>query len=253
MDILEKQGVPSILVGISNKLAYEGMSMILAGSASLASQLYTSDYDFITKGGANIEEWMRILKYIADNVALYFIELKVQYKNGEKEKFYKIVDVPEMIFKKKNISYIKIDLVVYLTTKVFKEVSVIYSFVKKVDDKAIIIKSLKKDLKEYVADGKYYKALKRYFSIISKVKKPNQNLKQLSIFFNSAIGKEYQKLNNLKAIKLVVEKYDDALTLQKLKTNLKDIGYNDIKHLDTYITDLEKNINKEGKDIYDKI
>lgn len=252
MDILEKKGVPSILVGISNKLAYEDMTMVLAGSASLASQLYASDYDFITKGGADVDEWMRILNYIAENQSLYFIELKVQYKNGEKEKFYKIPDIPHSIFKKKKIAYIKIDLVVYLTTKVFKEVSVIYSFGKKVDDKAII-KSLKNDLKEFIKDGKYYKALKRYFSIISRVKKQQLTLKQLSVFFNSAIGKEYQKLNNLKAIQLVFEKYGTDLTLQKLKTNLKDIGYTDIKHLDTYITDLEKKVNKEGREIYDKI
>lgn len=258
MEILEKKEAPSNLAGISNRLAYGKTKLILAGSSSLASQIYTSDYDFITQGGGDLTEWKRILQYIASNDDLYFIELKVQMIDGSKNRWYAIEDIPPSAFRGKSIDFVKIDLVVYLTTKVFREVSVIYNFGEKAEQGKILA-SLTKDLNEYLRQGKYYKALKRYFSILGRTENPKKRsiqtklLIRLSVFFNSPTGKEYQKLNNLKAIELVYNRYGTGLTEKKIISNLKDIGYTDVKRLDEYIADLEGKINASGEAFFNKI
>jgi hypothetical protein len=264
MDILEKQETPTILASIVSNLQYDKLKAILIGSAGLSSQLYTSDYDFMTritdkytpKKAFNI--FNKIIQYIKKNDDLFFIEVKFQDKKGLKKKLYSLDDFTYTIFKKwfnSKLDFIKFDFVVYLSSKVFKELSINYIFNTEKLDIEDMTNSIKNDFKDQIKEGNYYKALKRGFSIIKTLDTPESTdlLKKLSKYFNSDIGKEYQRVNNLKAIKLVFEKYKgDELTDKKIETNLKDVGFKDIDDLDEYIKDLEHDINSDAYKFYKK-
>ena len=258
MNILEKRYIPSTLTTITQNLMYDKHNeLILAGSSGLASQLYPSDYDLITNILMENKEdaythFYKILDSIKQNDNLFFIELKFQNKKS-KYKIDKIDNFTKETFLKyysKELEYIKIDLVVYLTeTKIFKELSIIYNFVNRNDKK--IIEDLKMDYADLIHEKKFYKALKRMFSLISRNKVPEDKeimLKKISVFFNSETGKEYQRLNNLLAIQLVFKKYGkDPLVNKKIKTNLKDVGFKSINSLHRYIKKLEDTINNEAR------
>ena len=89
MDVLhEKRKLNSRIHDIVKKLKFKNSKMNLAGSASLQSQRYFSDYDFNSvvkikyKSSTIYDEFMRILS----NEELYFIEFKIEYLDGTKQK-----------------------------------------------------------------------------------------------------------------------------------------------------------------------
>ena len=115
-----------------------------------------------------------------------------------------------------------------------------------------VINSLNTDARNLIDEGNYYKALKRFFGIFKQVK-DKKMLVKLSKFFNSENGQKYQIVSNLKAIKLLLENYDDDITKKKVILNLKDLHISpNIDDIDNIISDLEKQYNKNAKKIYDK-
>lgn len=245
-------------------LKFKEFTPELKGSASQKNQMYFSDYDFFTLINKKYtiteiyDEILKILINVKKHCDLYFIELKIEMKQGDKIKFYKEDILKREEFEKidpNNIDFIKIDFVSRTDNK-FIDVSCIYKFdTKPYNEKNInneMKKTLKADMEEYKNDGNYYKALKREY----KIHELNGNEKQmskLSSFFNSEVGRQYKIMNNLKSIKTLIDNgYNDAITKKKIKLNLKELNipYTSLNNLDKYIETINKNINDETKKLF---
>jgi len=111
---------------------------------------------------------------------------------------------------------------------------------------------LKDDIKDYKKDGKYYKALKREFSLLNYRYKQNKSMKlekrlvELSKFFNSNFGKLYVIYSNLEAIKLMIDNYDDIGAKKRIKLNLKSLGIEE-KDIEKVKDVLSEQFNSEAK------
>ena len=217
MDVLtEKRKLDSKISDIVNNLKFKNHKMNLAGSASLKSQRYYSDYDFNTqikeyKPVTIYNEFIKILSHHHHD--MYFIELKIEYTDGSKIKIYDTSKIKKAMFK--NINYIKLDYVLWSDYH-FKELSVMYIFrntVYSIDD-------IKDDYNQLLKDGNNYKAVKRLFTLSKWTNDKKESVK-LTRFFNSKYGQIYEINNNLKAIKLMKEHYDNDDVNKKIEVNLK--------------------------------
>lgn len=263
MNILQKKSLDEInsdIYKLINTIKIKDNKIILLGSSSLKSQQYFSDYDFYSsiKDKPNTDEAYKIFSDILDKIKnynnCYFIELKLQKKNGNKKKFNKIDDFNKKDFDKfyKDIDIIKIDLI-FFTDYEFIEVSIIYNFNTDITDKEEYIKNINKDITELKDEGNYYKVLKRLFSIY-KLNNDRPKLLYLSKIFNSILGKQYKKISNLNTLLLLLNHYKDDDTLKKVEINLKAIkeptSTKDIKkNQDKYYNKL----NEEAKYYYDEL
>lgn len=217
----------------------------LNGTASLQAMKYFSDYDFTStikrdfKTKTICEEYKRILNSKMDD--LYFIEFKIQYKNGKKLKLYDVSELRSSMFKK--IDFVKIDYVIR-HVNIFKELTIMYVFNKVTRTKDDMIAQIQESYHELKNEGNNYKAVKRLYSIY-KIKRNYKKLIDFTRFFNET-GQMYELLSNLKTIKLLAEYYDDTMTQKKILINLKDlrIKYNDI---DTIISEYENELNEMAK------
>ena len=184
------------------------------------------------------DEFIKILNEKLND--LYFIELKIQYKNGTKKKLYNVKDLKASLFRK--VDFVKIDYITHYNN-IFKELTIIYMFdyVRPSKDDRII--QITEDYKDLIHDGNYYKALKRLFSIY-KLKRNYKKLVELTKFFNET-GEKYEIVSNLKTILLLLQYYDDNMTNKKVMINLKDIGvkYNDLHET---IIEYESELNNEA-------
>ena len=232
MNILEKRKINSQITDIVKKLIFKNHKIKLAGSASLASQKYFSDYDFICKVMRKYkqktiyDEFKRILEYSDER--LYFMEFKVQYMDDTKIKIYD-KKIKRAMFK--NLDYVKIDYILWFEYQ-FKEVSVIYSFynVKKT------IFDIKKDYDELVREGSYYKALKRLFSMKKlEMASGKTEVLRLTTFFNSDMGKLYELNSNLKTIQLLKTMHYDRPTQKRIEINLKYLKIDPTSNLEEMI------------------
>lgn len=248
MNILQKRIITTDIYNYILPLKYKKNYISLLGTAGLQSQLYPSDLDLfcLIQSRENHKSVNYNIRKILYNTTLndnmYFIESKNQFKNGEKEKFYKINDyklsrpIPEL-------DYIKLDFVIFYDYN-FMELSIIYSF-NLVNDMVYFIEELKADKKELYDNGMYYKALKRLFALY-KLKNTNiEILVDLTKFFNSDIGLLYQQNSRLKAIKLMLEHYKDNFeVMKKVKISLRDMKLKDDVNIDDVIKENDKIINE---------
>jgi len=229
MDVLhEKRKLNSRIHDIVKKLKFKNSKINLAGSASLQSQRYFSDYDFNSvvkikyKSSTIYEEFMRILS----NEELYFIEFKIEYLDGTKQKIFDLSKLKKNMFK--NINFVKIDYVLWFDYH-FKELSIVYIF----SEIKYGVDNVKKDYDELTQDGNNYKALKRLFSIY-KITNNKKEAVKLTRFFNSSFGKLYEVNSNLKTLLMMPnEDLRKEINLKFLKLspdiNLeKEIEKNDI-------------------------
>ena len=224
MNILERRKLKTDLYDIAKNLEIFETKLKLAGSASLMSQRYYSDYDFNCnikkqKQTSIFNEFKKILSYVNDK--LYFIEIKIEYDDGTKLKITNILMIRLRMFKK--VKFVKLDYIVFLDY-VFKEVSIMYIFKNKKESDTDMIKTLRNDYNDLMVKGEHFKALKRLFSIY-KIEKDYTNLKTLTSLFNSNIGKIYEMNSNLKTIQLLKtidqQDNDDDLTQKRIHSNLK--------------------------------
>lgn len=230
-------------------LKFGSKSVELKGSSSLKSQRYFSDYDFfvsIKKPKAEVayKNLFSILKHIWGDDRLYFIELKLQTKDGKKVRYYP-EDKPEFTVDELaevwgDIDFVKIDLVAYFDYR-FIDVSVIYSFTDKKPTNEEYINGLRADIKELKKEGRYYKVLKRLFNIY-KVEGNKDKLLMLSKFFNGDAGLFYSKISNNEAINTVKEHYLDDTTAKRIDINSQQLG--------EVGADDEARINREAKRLY---
>ena len=242
MNILEKRKLKTELYDIIKNVEVFDTKLKLAGSASLRSMMYYSDYDFnckirVRKQTPIFNEFKRILSFSNDK--LYFIEFKIEYIDGTKIKLNNVNDIKLNMFK--NISFIKIDYIVFLDF-VFKEVSIMYIFKENDMDTDDIIKKLTDDYSELINNGENFKAMKRAFSIY-KIQKDYPNMKRLTHLFNSTLGKLYETNSNLKTILLLKTMYDDPLTMKRIDINLKFLKIDPNDDLNKIIKENDKVLN----------
>jgi len=242
MNILERRKLKTELYDIIKNLEIFETKLKLAGSASLRSMMYYSDYDFnckirVRKQTPIYNEFKRILSFSNDK--LYFIEFKIEYIDGTKIKLNNVNDIKLSMFK--NISFIKIDYIVFLEF-VFKEVSIMYIFKENDLDTDDMIKKLTDDYSELIDNGENFKAMKRAFSIY-KIQKDYPNMKRLTSLFNSQLGKIYEINSNLKTILLLKTMYDDPLTMKRIDINLKFLKIDPNDDLNKIIEENDKVLN----------
>ena len=242
MNILEKRKLKTELYDIIKNVEVFDTKLKLAGSASLRSMMYYSDYDFnckirVRKQTPIFNEFKRILSFSNDK--LYFIEFKIEYIDGTKIKLQNVNDIKLNMFK--NISFIKIDYIVFLDF-VFKEVSIMYIFKENDMDTDDIIQKLTDDYSELIDNGENFKAMKRAFSIY-KIQKDYPNMKRLTHLFNSTLGKLYETNSNLKTILLLKTMYDDPLTMKRIDINLKFLKIDPNDDLNKIIKENDKVLN----------
>ena len=235
---------------------------IILGSAGDKAQLYYSDLDFFCPINKKytIEEIMteilNIFKRVNNYHDFYFTELKIQLKDETKIKIHRHekIDTEELKkIKLKNLDFIKIDFVTRELNS-FIEVSCIYKFFygKNASSNKEFLSSIHNDMEEYIKDKNYFKALKREYSANNLNNTNTERNEELLKLFNGESGKKYKILNNLKALKLLKENnYNDELTKQKIKLNLKELKLpqNTYDKLNDKIKSIEKDINNEAKKI----
>jgi hypothetical protein len=256
MDVIEKKYPANKLYPYIQILKYKNDRIDLLGTGGNASQNYPSDIDFFCKitTDEKPEEAYRVLTNIIKESEkrndMYFIEFKVQDKDGKKIKFTNPNDINLIKFKKyfdDNIDYCKLDYVLYLDNS-FIELSIFYVFNKDLLDYDKLKISLSNDLMDLVKEKKYYKSLKRLFAIL-KLEDPvdRYNLVKISILFNSIIGELYKVNSVLKAIKLLMDSGKvDTMVRRRIVKVFRDIGFTNLSQLDSIISDYDKLINEEG-------
>ena len=266
MDISTRREIPQSIYNFIKVLKYDSEPILLLGTAGLASQQYYSDFDLFTqieKKQTNEQAFNRMQKIINKMDSFndaYFIEFKIQTQKGDKEKFNTIEEINRNKFDKlyKDIDFIKLDYVIRISNK-FIELSIIYSFNPKILTDEEFLKNISDDVTEQKKEGNYFKALKRIFAIYNnkrikdKLEKTDKYI-YLSKFFNSEWGKLYSETANLKAIKLLLENYDDEETIKRVLLNLKEIGVKpDLKKIDNIIAKNEKKYNSKAKEVLSEL
>jgi len=252
MDVLERKGLDQKFRYLLKQLQYGDNNIILAGTGGLNSMNYTSDIDLISNIPLQTSEdvYKNILEIVSRKIKdLFFIEGKIQQEE-EKFKFYNLKDLIDGEAKFKSIKkpdMVKLDYIIFIDG-LFREVSIIYNF-KKTDTKEIE-KTLNQDLTELINEGNYYKALKRVFSLLKNDEANKPVLVKLSKIFNSNIGFVYQRLNNLKAVKLFNETYKDSVSSNMASLVLKNLGYKDMSKLNEYIKKDNNFINKSVENLF---
>lgn len=250
MDVFAVRPIDPALLNFLKIIKYHTYNPIIIGSYSLSSQYNAGDIDIDVNitGQYDHKQMENEIKRILDdsdrNDNMYFIEMKIQYKNGKKKKFYADdldrIKIPERNYK--NIEFIKLDYVIYFLGE-FKELSVNYWFNPNDSD---VVKEILESIKEEKKDGKFFKVVKRYFSIAKHINDKVKGL-LLSKYLNKETGKEYKILSNLKAIQLLLENYDDELIRHKIRKNLKDIGIiPKVSIIDKLIKKIQTKVDDDG-------
>jgi hypothetical protein len=232
----------------------------LKGSSLYKYLLYKSDFDLlcIVERTTPLTEFFiglsSVLQKINLNPDMYLIELKYETKANLKVRMHPgdIISQQGLERYYDQIKFIKIDTVVRVRNK-FYEISCIYHFKDNIaQTPQDIIKQLEDDIVEFKEEHRYYKVLKRLFSISVL----NKNINMINFYirvFNSELGKQYEKLCNLQAIQLLEQYYKDDSTREKINANLKLIHESNKGSIDTLIKRYSKVINNESKNIYDNL
>jgi hypothetical protein len=238
MNPLEKGYSPQKIVQVKKALSWKPYTLQLVGTGGLkAQQTYAADYDFVSK----IEKWdkdscydsiQQILDNINDTPDLFFVELKLQNKDGSKIKIHKIEDFNKesyyVSFDPDAIDYAKIDGVVDLNG-VFKEVSALYFLSSTPLDNQKYQNELLKDSEDKYKDGKPYKALKRMFMAEKLQGRLGRAvdmalIRHITDFFNSEVGKLYERMNQIDAALIFHDKYSGPMDMRRLDRFITNIG-----------------------------
>jgi len=263
MDIAEtKDGIDQVIRTWTNALKFNNNPIVQLGTSSFKSQQYFSDYDLFSPinnreitPAKSCKEIKRILSNLKSLDNIWFIELKIQNKDGSKAKFYEPdVDCERFNKEVKDVDYLKMDFVIFIReTQKLTELSIVYSF-SDMPPKEDLIKAIKADYDYYKGSGNIYKALKRAFSVY-RLQGNKEKMVEISSIFNSRTGLLYTISSNLKAIKLILDGNVSGDDIgKKAAVNLKDIS-NDLaiplkteKDIDTAIKDIDTLITKQTKE-----
>jgi len=256
MEVLESKPVVSYkdeLKRLIKLLTYKQNKLELKGSASLTSQKYFSDYDlFSVVERPDKDElydfFVKLLVKIGETEDLWFIELKLQTKQGRKVRVYPKCELKKADWDKvwKSLDFIKIDLIARIDG-FFTEVSCIYSISETLPTQKDYTESLQQDIKDLTKEKKWYKILKRNFNI-AKAEDNKSELVRLSKIFNSELGKEYQLISRLEALDTVLEHYQEPELIKKASISLKDLHLPDnIARIEDWVKTKSNALNAEAK------
>lgn len=256
MNPLQKGYAPQKIVQVKKALSWKPYTLQLVGTGGLkAQQTYAADYDFVSK----IEKWDKdscydSIQQILDNINttpdLFFVELKLQNKDGSKIKIHKTEDFNKesfyVAFDPDAIDYAKIDGVVDLNGS-FKEVSALYFLSSTPLDNAKYQAELLKDAEEKYKDGKPYKALKRMFMAEKLQGRLGRAvdmtlIRHITDFFNSEVGKLYERMNQIDAALIFHDKYSGPMDMRRLDRFITNIGLSGINVLQ--LPQVSKDYNK---------
>ena len=264
MDITTKKPsrlVPSFINDLIKSLKIEKNKIDLMGTASLQSQYYYSDFDLYSdiskiKDLSTVYKNLNRIFNLKDN-NVYFKEFKVQLKNGEKEKYFSLPISINKNIKRDDVDYFKIDYVVFLDSQ-FVDVSLIYNLNPLKKSKEEIIELIKSDQKEFYDMGKYFKSLKRYFSILNSQGKKSDMVKLTIGLFNTEYGRQYKICSVLGTVIDIIKQYGRTYkdVGKKLKANLKLFNlplHMTIKEMNDYIKEHSDIFNKEALTFYKKL
>jgi len=256
MDILQKAAPTSELHAIYKRLRFDNIPITAIGTSSLASQAYTSDFDLMSVIKGKItrekayEEFGRILQEFAGISKLYFVEFKIQQKDGTKYKIFKLDDLTKDYFNHfdAKTKYCKLDGMIFIDGYL-KEVSINYLFR---PTKENIHKKLLEDKEEHYHVGNFYKSLKRLFSATRYAKNVDKNLLvKLTSFFNSELGKLYETYSKLEALQLFLEKTGNKRMAVVVLSNIGLKGLK-IKDIPNIIRDYKKLLDIEALKYYNE-
>jgi hypothetical protein len=261
--LLEQQKQPTLEIGqLAYLFKYLNTVPMLKGSASKQIFKYFGDYDFmslIKKPNTQKELYDNfddIFNRIHDNPNTFFIEFKIQYKDGSKKKFYPNSKIKISDYKNFNqIEFLKIDIV-FFSKEEFTEASCIY-IIKTSEDEMEnsqqILNDLISDVNELKKEKQYFKMLKRFYTIFTNIPKmPSQYIYELINLLNSEYGLMYQQKSRIDAF-LLFDKYYKDFKADYLKQRFISTLEGTPKHLKAYY---DREINKWAKPYamrYDKI
>ena len=239
-----KQDFNNNLLNTFNILSISGNYNIV-GSSSLKSIYYNSDIDLNELDRFNsyknvYEKFKYIFQICKENPNLFITDFKCGLNNKNEPFRWTYKDIMKGYIGKKSFedclkdkSMIKLDLV-YLLNGVFVEISEVYFF--KIQnhtnyyDDAFNTNSIKtsiqNEIHELLKNGKYFKALKRMFSIlnIENSKKPIVN--KLISFFNSQTGILYKANSDLNILLILIDNKFRKPNIDDIKNNLQVIKQN---------------------------
>jgi hypothetical protein len=254
MDVLERKPLNTLsaeMKKIMKLLQYNKTKLELKGSASLASQKYPSDYDFMCSIHPDKEKFynflVELLEAIKGSTDKWFLELKLQTKAGKKFRVLPGGTLKREVYDKAfpTLDYVKLDLVAFVGR--FVEVSVIYSVSETAQTPEEYVASLEKDIKDLTKEKLYYKVLKRRFNI-AKSKGDKKELLRLSKIFNGELGEQYQTLSMLQAIQKVLDSYQDPNTIKTALVALKDLHFPaDTDNVEAYVAKASQELNAKAK------
>ena len=264
MDIANKKPqslIPSFIKDLIKSLKIEKIKIELLGTASLDSQYYYSDFDLYSdiskiKDLRTVYTNLNRIFNLKDN-NIYFKEFKVQLINGEKYKFHELPVSINKSIKRADVDYVKSDYIVFVDNQ-FTDVSLIYNLNPLKKSKEEIIELIRNDQKEFYDMGKYYKSLKRYFSILNLQGKKDDMVKLTIALFNTKYGKQYKICSNLGTIIDLINKYGTNRKdiNDKIKANLRlfKLPINmSIKDMEEYIKRESAIFNKKALGMYNKL
>jgi hypothetical protein len=220
----------------------------IIGSAHYKNFAYTNDYDL--NENFKTENNPKVLNNLYKLFLNKFTEaekdpnqLITDFKCGELDgesirwnydnmkKGYQIINNKKITFLECLLmdSTIKLDEVVFInglateiTNNYFIKIGNLGNY--KQNTKDDIIKMLEESYDECIKEKKYFKALKRKFSIY-QIKHPNQIQKKLLLLLNSNDGRLYKVISDLKLIILLLEFKGKKPTREQIINNLQTIKF----------------------------
>ena len=291
--------VDTNIIDVFHLISYHRDNPIIMGSNKYKNMRYPSDFDLfeVIHEGKNkekfISECINIFQQITKNVEaednLYFIEFKTEDKNTNKIRW-KAKHIMNGHMKNKIALHdviadainqlIKID-VVYYHNGLFTEFSNIFNITKNSNyiDTDEILENITADMIELSKKGNYFKALKRAFSI-AQITKNDKKLDFIFDVLNSDIGKLGQIKSFLGSIVLVLERYTDKETINRVYNSIEllksmmvlpEIPFNDtiyakfdiiikqksvsfiIMRIEKLITTLDRILQEKAKPFFEKL
>lgn len=227
---------PIEIQNVISALRFPKGRLQIEGSASSVNILYPSDIDLFQYVDSNDLNYFKdgfqtIIRNLLNLNNVYIGDIKIgEYKNEPLR--WKPIQILEdnnknpLVKSLAEKAMIKIDVVVWNTVlKAYTEISCIYQLIYK--DKSLTNYNSKKnkksaireDLKEFVKEKYYFKALKRLYSL-----EPNKNIVLLlEDFFNSEYGLLYQIIANIDTMIFLLENHY-SVPKTKLETELKNFN-----------------------------
>ena len=230
------------IIDVFHLISYHRDNPIIMGTNKLKNMRYPSDFDLFEEihEGKNkedfIKECIHVFQQIITNIEaednLYFIEFKTEDKNYNKIRW-KPKHIMNGHMKNKIMLHdviadainqlIKIDIV-YYHNGLFTEFSNIFNITKNNSHKQInedeLINSITDDMDALVKEGNYFKALKRAFSL-SQINKDKEKIEYIYKVLNSDIGRLGQIKSYLGSIVLVLERYKDKETIDRVYNSIE--------------------------------